>query len=1169
MNRFLATTLSALLACAATAAAQNPESIVTTVGKTFATGDGSKRHNYILWQPGDLASTYDKRFAVYAKEGGIESANPYQRLGIQVVQSSPSAVHALLCLGATFDADAGQLPPRLATLYHGSKSNPEGIPDPLPAAIDLPLAAQLAELIAAAKSDPRLLERLMMLGRAHPGVLMAMGHGFAIEVPPASLRTYEVREIDALDNDLRVIGRVSLDAANPQALAAPGRPHAVPHDFDPSLQWVASNKDHLNARLRWATPDDLRDLLPHSSGFNLYRVAEAVAELKGWNTTPPTPADLLDELAAAAALEDPPIARVNMLPVFSVTPLSEAEASDPADRDTVFFADDKNPPDDVFTDGEAFYYFVAARDIAGHIGPVSPGTRVVMCHRVPPDAPDIEEIINTFRAPDDAETIALGRGLQHLTLRIRQLPDGEAGRYFIYRWNAPAQWMRDGGDPMQNLVAAIDHVPGQEIIDFHDAAHDWETLDLDSLDPASLDPTIPMAIDNSHPLMGKTLWYTVRAEDLTACAPKNLSGHSNAEFGVLRDRTAPDAPGGAVTRCLNAPECSYQGASSPAKVAENLEPDFTGLLLRFERLHRWIQSVEVELIEPDPNGDIVLFAGTRVFRKPGPMLEFPIPARPGSGLLRVRCFSTAGVASNWATTDVTILDADAAAVLRTLFAGSLVCTPELIPPSTPETPTHDVIDPDGGITPLPGVLTLQPGDRQWRVYRRIDNDSDLELIASGAGEGGQADWSDDAPPTLTGTIVCYYGQVLDEHGNASPMARIQCVRIRGVVLPTPLLSEATALPAVNDEPGTQLRWFCDPAGVDRFEIWIAFAGGEPTFPPYGGDLSPPISGISPVQLDLPDGGVATFHPYQSPGVGTPFGEAMPQFAASFRIPSDSRAYFAVRAVGAGDPAGPPESRRTSGPFSNVVALEWAEPPPLPPQDLIPWPARPLASVQSIRRDVAACAAGEGPLYAAPAKHTHKASALILVGAFPSPDEAISIHEGIFPAGSNPRDFLFKVRPDGGATPNATAERLFPFAVYRYQVGGYEASGGAEPNLVQVTPLIDQISHHQPAPASLVTARDPFFVFLPHIHLADDGHPNWLPLPLDGEFNQFYGVWNAGTLPAEPAQRPRYLLGSDATIWVRDPLPAVAGASYQYLIVRFTERGEIDRVIPTNLVQHEQ
>jgi len=43
--------------------------------------------------------------------------------------------------------------------------------------------------------------------------------------------------------------------------------------------------------------------------------------------------------------------------------------------------------------------------------------------------------------------------------------------------------------------------------------------------------------------------------------------------------------------------------------------------------------------------------------------------------------------------------------------------------------------------------------------------------------------------------------------------------------------------------------------------------------------------------------------------------------------------------------------------------------------------------------------------------------------------------------------------------------------------------------------------------------------------------------------------------------------SNSMVWWVDPMPVAKGAKYQYIIVHFTKRGEISRVIPTNQVQH--
>ena len=72
--------------------------------------------------------------------------------------------------------------------------------------------------------------------------------------------------------------------------------------------------------------------------------------------------------------------------------------ADLTDRDTIFTHDDNAPPEDPFESGEDFYYYVSARDIAGHPGPVAGGTYVIYCDRIPPPVPTIESIENVFTA---------------------------------------------------------------------------------------------------------------------------------------------------------------------------------------------------------------------------------------------------------------------------------------------------------------------------------------------------------------------------------------------------------------------------------------------------------------------------------------------------------------------------------------------------------------------------------------------------------------------------------------------------------------------------------------------------------------------------------------------------------------------------------------------------
>ncbi|MEP6980819.1 MAG: hypothetical protein ABJA16_08670, partial [Nakamurella sp.] len=65
---------------------------------------------------------------------------------------------------------------------------------------------------------------------------------------------------------------------------------------------------------------------------------------------------------------------------------------------------------------------------------------------------------------------------------------------------------------------------------------------------------------------------------------------------------------------------------------------------------------------------------------------------------------------------------------------------------------------------------------------------------------------------MNGGTICFYVQLLDEHGNPSPMTLIGCIDTAPVSpLPTPVLAKITS---TGDEssPGMNISWFCPPYG---------------------------------------------------------------------------------------------------------------------------------------------------------------------------------------------------------------------------------------------------------------------------------------------------------------------------------------------------------------------
>jgi hypothetical protein len=614
---FLTATICAAFLFCGRAAAQGSEELLTSVGTTVE--NGGTIHAYLLWQPGDAAATLGKRFAIYRKSGDADSTALFSKLGIQTLQASANTIRAMLELGNKVDRNAAGAPARIDGLYQqiilSGDQAPAAAPDPT-----LDAAGKLAFLIQSAAGDPRTLSRLFFLGRAHPGVMMALGHGFSIPLG-AGTHTFEIREVGLSDNDIQVVGRVTLDTANPVILAPPGSPVQVPHPVTPGSQYTVSAKDHLNARLRWGVDAELRSQMPHSFGFDVFRVKRTVAESLGWNATPPAPEALLEALATTNPADpNPDFSQANELPILVGDLLTPAQAANPADRERFDFSDDgiwhlggdgkkiRRP----FSDGEAFYYFIAARGISGMPGQLSAGSLVTMCDRMPPAPPVIDSVLSNFVRPANPAAWATQGGTQFLQVKIRQLPasDPAAGAtgYYIYRWATPQEYLVNIGNPLVGRIGAVSQLADSTTVTFNDNG------------PGS--PTLASHAD-------KSVWYTVRAVGQSACAGEVLSGHSAPMPGFLRDFKAPDGPTGDFVICRQKPTAAVtNNPSIPNPNTENpadygLPADYIGIGVEANRTSDLIVAADIEVALP-PARPVM---GGRAFETPFLSTWQPPPRR--------------------------------------------------------------------------------------------------------------------------------------------------------------------------------------------------------------------------------------------------------------------------------------------------------------------------------------------------------------------------------------------------------------------------------------------------------------------------------------------------------------------------------------------------------------
>jgi hypothetical protein len=1123
---------------------QGTKDLLTTMGTTVVR-DG-KNYAYLLWQPGEGGSTLGLQFAIYSKPGNASSADPYVRHGYQSLQTSVNTIRAMLELGLKVDQAGEQMTERIDGIYQEIILRPGQAPA---AASDptLDAAGKLFFLLQSSLTDSQVMSRLFLLGRAHPGVMQALGHAYLLPIASGE-RTYEIREVNQDRSDFRVVGRVTLDTENPLTLDAPAGPVQVLHAVNPASQYPINPKDHLNVRLRWGVDDPLRSKMPYTFGFDAFRVKKTQAEALGWHITPPTAQEMLDLLDGMVATDpDPVAARVNQMPLLPERLLTAAESA-AGSADDFYCSDDgvwfgapgtkkiRRP----YVDGEQFYYFVAARTIIGAPGSLSSGTLVSMCDRQPPGPPAVVSATSTFLKPQNQAQRENQQFPQFLRVKIRQLlevdgsdlkSDAAPSGYYVYRWSKPDDYLQNPGNPMLNRIGFVPHLPGNTFVTFDDTGAGA--------------PTIATHLDRS-------VWYTARAVGKSSCTGEVLSGQSAAVAGFLRDFKAPPAPTGDFLICRYTPTIESKGRSVVTPGALGLVPGYKGIAVHALRMSPYIRAAEVEVsIQAENQSWIVIHQRELMYRSGNLMkinLPYPEPAgKSGGTRVRMRAIAFNGVRSVWAETG----NAQADPADLALYEFELFCGKQCISRSgAPEPATHVSNDPDGLVNPIDGGLSIPVGQgvTEWRIYRRIGARGELSLVKKGEGNALplSVSWQDDSPPSVN-AMVCYYGQVLDQNANPSPLIPLGCVQMVTPSLPTPMLSPVI----ISSDNGTQasmkLEWFCDPAGVDRFEVFVADSSGQ--------DFE--IGGLSTRLQELPMTGLSADYPddsffvYQTNRLQGALGTG-PNFSVEITVPADRTLIFAVRACGPG------EDLRLTGNLSNAVEARW-QTPVTGPQPVIPWPARPLPGIFDHRRNIDSYVKSEGPLWpmVMPSGYADAATG-ILIGLTDFAVERSNNGDGAQCYTSKlPEDYLFKVRDQSGDM--SSLQSLMPFMLYRHQVPSTQHPQ-AKANLVQCTPLLDRISWKQLP--NHFHVRDPYLTFQPFSTKA----PITYPIPVSG-------AWSNSQMPVVGAPgvggapRPEYLRDATGIILLKDRLPVIAGAKYRHLIVCFTQDGEIRRVIPLNPIQH--
>ena len=685
---------------------------------------------------------------------------------------------------------------------------------------------------------------------------------------------------------------------------------------------------------------------------------------------------------------------------------------------------------------------MAARDVLGRDGALSPGLLATVCDRMPPLPPTDVHVLNNYVY--NPSTQLSTQALQLVWQQNLQTND-TVTNYWIYRWTNLVEMNAWSGNPSNNLIAVVPHIPNAANNTFRDDG------------PGS--PTVLGAY-------GQTFWYTVRAGDDGACG-QNLSGTAGPAFGVLRQRVGPGAGAGCVEINCFQPNVSFAGSSLFA-LANGPDANHYDVLLNCSRGDARFEWAEfygtATYTGPNGGSPVVVsnFLGRFYYEGTAPVSVGWTPWRTNQQYrvqLRVGCRTALVTGKTSAFTTVNVNPPDFAfyddVEFRTVALGVHVVAGDT---NNPDCQQHDLGGGFGGLAGTNNIIVhFQPtaGSKEFRLYRRVDN-GPVSLLCQGAITNVALLMTcfEDAPPVNGGTI-CFYLQLLDENGNASPMAQLGCVdSAPSTAPPIPILAKITSTGDQNSA-GMTLSWFCPPYGVERFEVRIA---GLPTQSDTNNlALSASLGSLgASVPMTVTNLGVTTMLPFFTfitPRVGPGFGNNGAEFSVPCSIELGKTYFVTVRAL---------VNKSYPGDFSATESFLWTPTNAVSAQ--VPWPARGLPGINS--NFPLLNASFLSPASSTPAQRTgaYTGNGVLIGVATLGTNVTVDSHTG-------PAFISALFNPIPALVTNTTGDALLPCVLYRFQVPNtnYPTTSG---DVIQVSPLMETVAYAtNQTTASTTAARE--------------------------------------------------------------------------------------------------
>lgn len=449
-----------------------------------------------------------------------------------------------------------------------------------------------------------------------------------------------------------------------------------------------------------------------------------------------------------------------------------------------------------------------------------------------------------------------------------------------------------------------------------------------------------------------------------------------------------------------------------------------------------------------------------------------------------------------------------------------------------------------GDTSVTLTVNLSSDTVEYRVFRQIDG-GEMAMFAEGVADESTSNFDSivvtDQPNLPVSGRVCYFAQLVDQHGNTSPLKQIGCVDILAPT-PVPVLNEPKVLGS-SAAPLMGLEWFCPAEGVKRFRIRIVdLTSGEevvtsPTASEMPEDDSEPLyfnsMPGSATQTSLPQGSIFATNVTQALGDnGTP---PPSNHTAQFSVQLDHEYQVEVMAEGI-----IPDDIKRSLPRE----FTWRAP---IASGSVAWPARPMPRVvdgtpyNMIARELRANNPYFASAYAAPLKHFNDeiTPVVIPLGMMPitangynssrvAPEPtvqrgswpllSVSNTSFLYRSSIDPNDYFFTIFSAESASKSVTVP---PVVLYRQIVHANFSDTTNTADMVQASPLVSSIAwRNENAKVAVV---DPLIV----------------------------------TIPTYDTNTSSYTL---ASFWLPDTKPVTIGYTYRYFLVRFDTNYEIEQVI---------